>query len=215
VNKPAPLPMHAAGRFNRNTLHFILNKAYYPEKPKQAHRLDANTTGVVLLTRTRHYAALVQPQFAHGAVEKVYLARVQGHPPADAFTCDAPISIGPRVAGTREVDAEEGLPARTDFRVRARDADGTAWIEARPVTGRTNQIRVHLWHLGFPICGDAMYLPNRQLGTTQTLGVDAPPLCLHSWRLSFVHPLTRKRVGFEAPLPPWGRAWLEMGGAQA
>ena len=203
VNKPAPLPMHAAGRFNRNTLQYILNQVYYPEKPKQAHRLDANTTGVVLLTRTRRFASLLQPQFARGEVEKDYLVRVEGHPADDVFHCDAPISAEPGEVGTREVDLDAGLPSRTEFRVVRRDPDGSALLQAHPLTGRTNQIRVHLWHLGFPVRGDAVYLPGRKLGTTQTLRLDAPPLSLHSWRVRFVHPLTRERVEFVTPRPIW------------
>jgi 23S rRNA-/tRNA-specific pseudouridylate synthase len=70
-------------------------------------------------------------------------------------------------------------------------------LEARPITGRTNQIRVHLWQLGLPICGDATYLPGRQLGDTQTLAVDAAPLQLRAWRLSFDHPLRKERLIFE------------------
>jgi UPF0176 protein len=203
VNKPAPLPMHAGGRFNRNTLQYILNGVYHPEKPKPAHRLDANTTGLVLLTRTRHFAALLQPQFARGAVEKVYLVRVQGHPQSELFSCEAPISAEPGEVGSRNVDLESGLPSRTDFRVLRRENDGTALLEARPFTGRTNQIRVHLWHLGFPVCGDAVYLPKKTFGATQTLAIDEAPLCLHSWRIRFAHPLTRQTVEFTAPSPTW------------
>ena len=92
LNKPAPLPMHACGRFNRNTLSHFLHAAWHPEKPKPAHRLDANTSGVVVCARTRHFAKLLQPQFTRGEVEKVYLARVHGHPAEDEFTIDAPIS---------------------------------------------------------------------------------------------------------------------------
>jgi RluA family pseudouridine synthase len=203
VNKPAPLPMHAGGRFNRNTLQHILNQVYHPEKPKQAHRLDANTTGVVLLTRTRRFAALLQPQFARGEVKKFYLVRVQGQPAEDSFSCDAPISSEPSEVGSREIDFEAGLPSRTDFRVLKRNADGTALLEARPLTGRTNQIRIHLWHLGFPVCGDAVYLPGKILGETQTLALNDAPLCLHSWRVSFIHPLTKKPVEFIAPPLDW------------
>jgi 23S rRNA-/tRNA-specific pseudouridylate synthase len=83
--------------------------------------------------------------------------------------------------------------------------DGTSLIEARPITGRTNQIRVHLWQLGWPICGEQTYLPGRALGETQTHAVDAPPLCLQSARLSFVHPLQRQRLTFEAAAPTWAR----------
>lgn len=201
LNKPAPLPMHAGGRFNRNTLQHILNEVYHPQKPHPAHRLDANTTGVVLLTRTRHFAGKLQPQFARGTVKKSYLALVQGSPRDDTFSCDAPISADAGHLGSREVDFQSGLAARTEFRVLRRNADGATLLEARPLTGRTNQIRVHLWHLGFPICGDAVYLPGGAMGDTQTLDVDAPPLCLHAWRISFNHPLTGKPVEFVAPPP--------------
>lgn len=203
LNKPAPLPMHAGGRFNRNTLQYILNQVYHPEKPRPAHRLDANTTGILLVTRSRHFASRLQPQFARGKVEKVYLVRVQGHPAQDTFSCDAPISVEPGEVGTRDVDLERGLSARTDFHVLRRDADGTALLEARPLTGRTNQIRIHLWHLDFPVCGDAVYLPGKKLGETQTLRIDDPPLCLHAWRISFVHPSHKNRMELTAPAPAW------------
>ncbi len=85
LNKPAPLPMHAGGRFNRNTLQYFLNAAYHPQKPCPAHRLDANTTGLVLVTRTRYFAGKLQPQFARSRVGKTYLARVQGRPAATGF----------------------------------------------------------------------------------------------------------------------------------
>jgi RluA family pseudouridine synthase len=203
LNKPAPLPMLAGGRFNRNTLQYILNQVYHPQKPRPAHRLDANTTGIVLVTRTRHFAGKLQPQFAGGKIEKIYLVRVQGQPAENEFSCDAPISAEPGEVGTREVDLESGLPSRTNFRVLQRNADGTTLLEARPLTGRTNQIRVHLWHLGFPVCGDPVYLPGKILGDTQTLHPEAAPLCLHAWRIGFTHPLTRKRVEFCAPAPKW------------
>ena len=203
LNKPAPLPMHAGGRFYRNTLTHLLHTVYHPQRPHPAHRLDANTTGVVLVTRTQHFAGRLQPQFERGQVEKTYLARVQGQPPEDAFSCDAPISAASGELGSRTVDVEGGLAARTEFRVLQRLDDGTTLLEVRPLTGRTNQIRVHLWHLGFPVCGEAAYLPGQQLGETQTLSVDAPPLCLHAWRIKFVHPLSQQPVEFTAPPPSW------------
>jgi UPF0176 protein len=205
VNKPAPLPMHAGGRFYRNTLQFILHTVYHPQRPHPAHRLDANTTGVVLVTRTQHFAGRLQPQFAQGRVEKRYLVRVQGHPAEDTFSCDVPISTASGDLGSRTVDLESGLTAHTDFRVLQRHPDGTSLLEAIPLTGRTNQIRVHLWHLGLPVCGDAAYLAGQGRGDTQTLGIDDPPLCLHAWRIRFVHPLTRQPVEFEAPAPAWAK----------
>jgi UPF0176 protein len=205
LDKPAPLPMHAAGRFHRNTLQYLLNLVYHPQKPRPAHRLDANTTGLVLVTRTRHFAARLQPQFANGQVKKLYLARVYGHPATDTFRCEAAISAIPADHGTREVDLEEGLAAITEFRVLARDSDGTALLEARPLTGRTNQIRVHLWHLGWPICGDPVYRPEGKSATTQTLPPEAPPMCLHAWQIEFFHPLDNLPQKFIAPEPAWVR----------
>jgi RluA family pseudouridine synthase len=203
INKPAPLPIHPSGRFNRNTLQAVLQTVYHPQKPRPAHRLDANTTGLVVFTRTRHFAKFVQPQFERGDVEKTYLARVLGHPPEDVFFCDSPIGEEPVKAGAREIDEANGLPARTEFCVLRRDTDGTALLEVTPLTGRTNQIRLHLWHLGFPICGDPVYLSGKTLGTRQTLALGEPPLCLHAWKLTFKHPLTKKATTFEAPPPDW------------
>jgi UPF0176 protein len=203
VNKPAPLPVHPCGRFNKNTLQAILREVYDPQKPRPAHRLDANTTGITVFTRTVQFAKLVQSQFERGEVGKHYLARVIGHPTVDQFTCDAPIREAAGEAGSRDVDLERGLSARTDFRVIDRRSDGTSLVETIPLTGRTNQIRIHLWHLGHPILGDRTYLPGGTLGATQTLAVGDPPLCLHARRLSFVHPLTGLRTAFEADPPGW------------
>jgi UPF0176 protein len=203
LNKPAPLPMHAGGRFYRNTLQHILNEVYHPQKPHPAHRLDANTTGVVLVTRTRHFAGKLQPQFARGEVKKIYLVRVQGEPPENNFSCDAPISGESGKLGSREVDFESGLWARTEFRVRQKNSGSTTLLEARPLTGRTNQIRIHLWHLGFPVCGDSVYLPGKKVGDTQTLAVGDSPLCLHAWKISFTHPMSKQPMEFTAPPPAW------------
>ncbi|MEK6261883.1 MAG: pseudouridine synthase [Planctomycetota bacterium] len=205
LHKPAPLPMHPCGRFNRNTLQHILGEVYRPYNPRAAHRLDANTSGLVVFARTKHIAGMLQPQFERGEIEKVYLARVQGHPAEDRFSCTAPISAMSGDLGSREIDEANGLPSRTDFRVLERFADGTSLLEVVPLTGRTNQIRVHLWHLDWPIVGDPTYLAERQLGDTQTHALDASPLCLLARRLTFTHPLTRERMTFEAALPEWTR----------
>lgn len=202
INKPAPLPMHPSGRFNRNTLQHILHEVYRPQRPRPAHRLDANTSGLVVFARTRHFANLVQQQFARGEVEKVYLARVQGHPPHDRFVCELPISDEPGELGSRTT-SEEGLPARTECEVLARLADGTALLRIGLRTGRTNQIRVHLWQLGWPVCGDQAYLPDRHVGEAQTSRIDDPPLCLFAQQLAFTHPRTGERLSFTLAPPTW------------
>ncbi|MCA9186361.1 MAG: RluA family pseudouridine synthase [Planctomycetales bacterium] len=202
VNKPAPLPMHPCGRFNRNTLISILNGVYYPQKLRIAHRIDANTSGLVLLSRTGTVAARVQPQFERREVFKRYLARVIGHPTDDAFVCDGSIGTRPRPAGARVVEPD-GQASRTECRVLERLDDGTALVEAQPITGRTNQIRIHLWDRGFPIAGDPMYRPGGRIEAEQTLGIDAPPLCLHAWQIELTHPRTCQRIRLTAPLPSW------------
>jgi RluA family pseudouridine synthase len=202
VNKPAPLPLHPCGRFNRNTLQWILNDVYHPQKLRPIHRLDANTTGLVIFARTRHYAGRLQPQFATGDVEKLYVARIHGQPPEDEFACEAAIATSTTELGAREID-EDGATARTAFHVIECFSDGTALVAARPITGRTNQIRIHLWHLGWPIVGDQAYLPNQQRGDTQTHALVDPPLCLHAQRITFRHPITNERMTLECPPPAW------------
>lgn len=204
LNKPAPLPLHPSGRFNRNTLQSILNRVYYPQKLRPIHRLDANTTGIIVFARTRYFAGQLQPQFASGNVEKIYLARIQGQPSHDSFTCDASIGDCTTKLGGRAIDGE-GASAHTEFRVLHRFADGTSLVEAHPITGRTNQIRVHLWHLGWPIQGEQTYLFNQQLGETQTHAIGDPPLCLHAQRITFDHPLTAERTTFECTAPSWAQ----------
>jgi RluA family pseudouridine synthase len=198
IDKPAPLPMHPSGRFNRNTLQNILNIAYAPELPRPLHRLDANTTGLVAFARTRHFCQLVQRQFLAGTVDKRYLVRVVGHPLEDRFCSTAAISAAPGVLGTHAIDEDSGRQARTDFLVIERYPDATSLLEARLGTGRTNQIRIHLWQLGHPVVGDPAYLPGGRIGDTQTLDTEAPPLQLHAWKLAFAHPLSGAQLEFES-----------------
>jgi RluA family pseudouridine synthase len=196
VEKPAPLPMHASGRFHRNTLQHLMNQVYEPKFLRPVHRLDANTRGLVLFARTRHFCRLLQRQFLEEKVEKIYCARVQGHPEWDEKTCLSAISVEPVGPGGRTTD-EEGLPAKTDFKVVERCADGTTRLEARLGTGRTNQIRVHLWELGYPVVGDPCYLPGSKMGDTQTLGVGDARMELEAWKLAFTHPVSGAHMEFE------------------
>ncbi len=203
INKPAPLPAHPSGRFCRHTLTYLLDQVYHPQRIRLVHRLDAATTGVMVLARHRKAAAQLQRIVESGGFEKTYLVRVQGHPSEDEFTCDLAISSDP-VEGLRRVDPN-GLPAETRFKVLERGKDGTAILEAYPVTGRTNQIRLHAWALGFPVMGDPMYLPEGKTKTDAELATTDETLGLHAWKLAFDHPVSGKRVEFETPRPVWGQ----------
>lgn len=207
INKPAPLPMHPSGRFNRNTLLSILSSIYLPKTVlRPVHRLDANTTGLVVLAKTKAIAGKLQRQFEAGRVVKTYLAECHGDAADDEFFCDAAISRTKTAAGARDV-GDDGDPAWTDFRVLRRHhnpGDGKrTLVNALPRTGRTNQIRLHLWKLGLPIVGDPVYLREGRMGQLQTLAVDQPPLRLHAWKLKFRHPATDQSIQISAPLPDW------------
>jgi RluA family pseudouridine synthase len=202
VNKPAPLPMHPSGRFNRNTLDFLLGKVFSGEQLRILHRLDANTTGVVMFARKKSASRPIHEQFKAGTVDKIYLAKIQGHPPADEFQCDEKIGDEPKLAGAREID-ETGLAAKTKFKVISRNDDGTSLVNCFPATGRTHQIRLHLNHLGFPIVGDPTYQQDGEVIGKQSLSVDDPPMCLHAASVTLDHPFTNKRITFTAPTPGW------------
>ena len=203
VNKPAPLPMHPSGRFHRNTLQYILRSVYHPVCPRNAHRLDSNTSGIVVFSKTRRIAAQLQPQFERCEVTKEYIARVHGRPPWKSFDCCAPISAAPQQAGSRSVDPD-GLAAQTRFQVAGFcAASEETLLYVQPRTGRTHQIRIHLCHLGFPISGDPLYRTDGTCEVRRTLSLPDRPMCLHAAKLSFRHPLTEKMVTFSAPLPTW------------
>lgn len=206
LDKPAPLPMHPSGRFNRNTLHYFLRQALGAAAPLPVHRLDANTTGLVLFAKTPAACHAMQRQFASGAMTKIYQVRACGHPPEDEFEVALPISAKPGATGTHGIDVATGRAAVTRFRVLRRDADGTSLLEARLETGRTNQIRIHLWAAGHPVVGDPAYLADGRIGGTQTLDAAAAPMCLHAHRLAGGHPSDGRLMEFVSQRIP---AWLE------
>ncbi|MDX1967273.1 MAG: sulfurtransferase [Planctomycetaceae bacterium] len=202
VHKPAPLPMHPCGRFHRNTLSHILSEVFAPWQLRPVHRLDADTSGVVVFAKTRDVARRLQIQFESRAIRKTYLARVHGSPTEMVFESHAAIAAEPGPNGVRVLD-ESGLAAATRFRVLQRDSDGTTLLEVEPLTGRTNQIRIHLWGLGHPIQGDPVYGHHSPQASAKTLAAGDHPLCLHAAALQFLHPLTGDEVTYEAPAPEW------------
>lgn len=201
LSKPAPLPVHASGRFNRNTLRHILNVVWFPCRPHIVHRLDANTSGVMVLCKRKRVASIVQKQFENRQVDKVYLAHVHGQPKDDTFSCDAHIGREPAAGGLRLIDPE-GDESLTQFEVIERRDDGTTLLRAIPRTGRTNQIRAHLWHLGLPIIGDPAYPANQKLGSNHTLLPTESPMRLHAESIRF-RDAVGKEMSFRAPQPEW------------
>jgi 23S rRNA pseudouridine1911/1915/1917 synthase len=199
--KPEGVPLHPLREGERGTLASAL-LAEYPEcaevadDPREAgfvHRLDIDTSGIVLAARTRAAWVALRRTFSSGETEKSYLALVAGRPP-DAGLIEAPISHAPD-ARRATVDQGRGraLAARTRFRVLAAGHE-VALVEAVTSTGRMHQIRVHLAYLGHPLVGDELYG-----------GPLVPTLrghFLHAARVTFAHPFDGRRLILEAPLPP-------------
>jgi RluA family pseudouridine synthase len=125
--------------------------------PQPAHRLDTDTAGCLVLARTAPMLARINAAFAARRVEKIYWAVLRGVPRAESGVVDAPLrKVSDKARGWRMVVDREGDPARTAWRVLGR-GDGLAWVEFRPETGRTHQLRVHATVLGAPILGDTLY----------------------------------------------------------
>lgn len=211
IDKSAPLPLHPSGRYQKHSLQWILHQAYFPEKLRPAHRIDAMTTGLVVFTRKYAFASKVQSQFAEGSVQKTYLAWVQGIPDWHNIQCDLAIAPATLPNGGRALDPA-GQSAVTEFK-RIGTQDDRSLIEARPLTGRTHQIRLHLAALGHPIIGDPLYLPggvsqqatsnpphevleSETLAYCETRDNHSAPMLLHAWKLAFVHPLSGTLVEF-------------------
>jgi 23S rRNA pseudouridine1911/1915/1917 synthase len=175
-----------------------------PERPGIVHRLDRDTSGLLVVARTpRAYESLVD-QLSARTVERRYLALVSGHPDPPRGLVDAPIGRSPRQPTLMAVRAD-GKEARTRYEVRETFADPhpVALVECRLETGRTHQIRVHMRAIEHPIVGDAKYGGGRT-------GVSCPRPFLHAAELAFVHPATGERVATTSTLPDDLRSVLEQ-----
>lgn len=189
INKPAPLPVMSSGLYERNTVNFILHQVYPAERLRPAARLDANLSGVLVLTRARSFARQLQRQFDQQTAEQVYLAQVHGQPSQSEFQCDAPI-------------IKNGQSVKTRFKVIEQSAESCV-VEARPHNGQSDQVRVHLWQLGFPIVGDPAYLPEAKTAGDRVLHCDDAPMCLQASSVTIQHPQTGQPITFRAPKPSW------------
>jgi 23S rRNA pseudouridine1911/1915/1917 synthase len=214
VNKPAGLPIHPTARYHHNTLVEQLKRKHGPQfRADPAHRLDRETSGLVVCGRTLEACQRLMKSFLEGRVTKEYLAVVEGQPADDTFEVDAPIAEGTELIRIAvRIDEKEGRQARTRFRVEQRfERDGARFAVLRcfPETGRQHQIRIHAQRAGFPLVGDKMYGPDPgyfDRFTRRTLEPEAwerlrlPRQALHAAVLELPHPVTRERVRFEAPL---------------
>lgn len=201
VAKPAGLITHPTATRPTGTLvnrllemGVPLAPAGGPWRPGIVHRLDAGTSGLMVIASSDAAFTVLQGMFRRHEVERRYLALVNGVTTHDTFTVDAPLG---RHADRVVVDRTEGRAASTSFEVRER-LDASTLLEATPATGRTHQIRVHLAAVGHPILGDRAYGGRGDLA--RSLGLERP--FLHSSLISFDHPVTGQRLEMTEPLPP-------------
>ena len=161
------------------------------------HRLDRDTSGVMVVAKTPEVEEYFRSQW-NEITEKTYLALVDGRLAGRDGVFESHLAEDPRTLKVRSVDDPDfGKFARTEWRVVGFRGRNTL-VEVHLHTGRKNQIRVHFAEAGHPVVGDAKYGVARG-------GRGAGGLCLHAWKLAFVHPRTRRRVEFESPPPPWAR----------
>ena len=228
LDKPPGLPIHATARYHHNTVvGQMLLKYGAGFEAAPAHRLDRETSGILVCGRTPEANHHLFKQFSSSTVSKEYLALVEGEPPP-VFEVDAPIAEGTELIRIAvRIDALEGRPAQTRFEVIGRfERDGASFAAVRcfPRTGRQHQIRIHAQKAGFPLVGDKMYGPSAAYFdrfTKGTLDEDAwaklrlPRHALHASSISFEHPGTRKPVRFESPLPPDLQAFMSASSISA
>jgi 23S rRNA pseudouridine1911/1915/1917 synthase len=217
IDKPAGLPMHTTAKFWRNTLVALLRERYPTERLQLCHRIDRETSGVLLIARLPEAATFLKKAFARRAMSKSYLAIVHGAPP-DEGVIDRPLQLLDSPTKLKMGVVEGGLPSVTHYRVLERHPEH-ALLACEPRTGRQHQIRVHLAALGHPIVGDKLYGAGEQqfmdycdYGMTPELlaAFDGLPRhALHAHRLTFPHPRSGEAITVESPLPSDLRGFLD------
>lgn len=198
IDKPAGVPVHAGpssgktGGGDNLESHFDALKFGLPRPPALAHRLDRGTSGCLVLGRHPKALRKLHKLFAEGRIEKTYWAICKGVPENPSGTIDAPLKKHERGNGWRVEISEDGQPARTTYRVLAQK-DALSFIEAKPKTGRTHQIRVHLASIGAPVLGDPQY---GNLSPEERAGA----MMLHARRL--VIPISKDKAPVVVEAPP-------------
>lgn len=204
VNKPAGLVVHPGPGNREGTLingllcHVpdIRNTGEDPLRPGIVHRLDKDTSGLILVAKTARSLDFLQKEFQQRRVKKTYLALVSGKDLPDTGKMDQPIGRHPVHRKLMAVTHEAGRPALTSWQV-ARRFDHACLVEVRLHTGRTHQIRVHFYAMGYPLVGDRVY----QYKRFRKKGAQAERQMLHAWKLGFRHPFSGHKMDFLAPLP--------------
>lgn len=169
-------------------------------RPMLLHRLDRDTSGVVLVAKNDRATQAFAPLFQAGAVFKTYLALVVGAPETDAGLVDAPIGRAPFLWPRWRVMAD-GKPAQTRFQIQQR-LGKLSLMRVQPVTGRTHQIRIHAAHLGCPVLGDMVYGRRVNEQWFSETGARVPRHLLHAAEVTLTHPVNRQELTLKADLPP-------------
>jgi 23S rRNA pseudouridine955/2504/2580 synthase len=207
LNKPAGLATQGGTKTSKHLdrlLDGLLDEA--GNRPKLVHRLDKDTSGAILVAKNARSAGHFTKVFATRAVRKIYWALVVGLPEGNDGTIDAPLAKQPGTGGEKmHVDWDEGLAARTNWRVIDRAGNHASWVELQPLTGRTHQLRAHMAALGHPIVGDAKYGGPEAFLT----GGISRKLHLHARRLKIDAPGGGK-IDVTAELPAHFAESLEM-----
>jgi len=213
VDKPAGLVVHPARGHQEGTLSQLLADEGAggvgggdPDRPGIVHRLDRDTSGLLVVARGEEAHRLLQAALRKRLIEREYLALVEGRPPSRTGTIEAPIGRHPRIRTRMAVGGTGSREARTHFTLE-RSLGRVSLLRLRLDTGRTHQIRVHLQAIGYPVCGDPEY------GTAGLLGLERQ--FLHATRLAFPHPLTGAPVEVHSPLPSDLREALERAEAES
>jgi 23S rRNA pseudouridine1911/1915/1917 synthase len=210
VNKAAGMVVHPAPGHHDDTLVNAL-LARYAElrvteddlRPGIVHRLDRDTSGLLIVAKNTHTQAALVEQMKRHEVVKRYLALVEGIVALDSGIIDAPIGRNPRHRQQMAITASGSREARTHFRVLERFARHTLLL-LQLETGRTHQIRVHLKAIGHPVVGDPVYGSGRKQPS-----ILSPRQFLHAYQLCFTHPVTGEAIELEAPLPADLQAGLD------
>jgi 23S rRNA pseudouridine1911/1915/1917 synthase len=207
VEKPAGMVAHPTAHWRGGTLvnalahHFNQSSGAPVIRPGLVHRLDRLTSGLMVVTKSEAMLSRLTKAFQQRRVEKRYLALVHGEVSAEEGLIAAPIGRDAEQRPRWRVRAE-GRPAETRFRVLERFPHATL-LEMEPLTGRTNQLRIHAAHVGHPIVGDPEF--GREVAERHAalmLACSPPRLFLHAAHLAFAHPVTREWCAFDSPLPP-------------